>query len=203
MIPQTQRIKNLTDEQWEPLFDAVVFPAAVAVQTDVKRMFSVPLGNPMYVGGPSKTLADTNMRVAGQLPTPEVFRMYGIKAECFIEGAADAEFLQNLLKYASVNFKVGSKPYLTVPFQEIAGKVETFALGLDQTVATASHGLVKLQTGKSVSHGFRFPPEFFIDIASTENFAVEITLNFPAPFTPAQDIYMRIYLMGIRGKDVR
>lgn len=201
MIPQSQRIANLTDTQWEPLYDTVVYPAGTAVQVKLDRLFSNPLGNALYVGGPAKTLADTNMKASSQLPTPEVFRLYGIKAECFVEGAADSEFLQKLLKFASVNFKIGSKPYLTVPFQEIAGGIDTLALGLDP--ATPEEGLVRLQTGKSVEHGYRFPAEFFVDIASTENFVVELALNFDAAITPAQDIYLRIYLMGLHGKDVR
>lgn len=201
MQPQTSRIKNLTNKQWEPLYDSVVFKAGTAVQVGTARMFSVPLGNPLYTGGPAKTYADTNMKASSNLPTPEVFRMYGIKAECFIEGLADSEFLQKLMKHASINFKIGSKPYLTVPFEEIAGGIDTFALGLDP--ATPEEGLVRIQTERSVEHGYRFPANYFQDIASTENFVVELTLNLDAPFTPAADIYLRIYLMGIHGTDVR
>lgn len=202
MIPSTARIANMTDKQWEPRFDAVIFPAGTAVKTNLIRMFSVPLGNNFYVGGPVKTLADTNMRASSQLPSPEVFRCYGIEAECFVEGVADAEFLQKLVKYASVNFKIGSKPYLTVPFAEIAGGIKTFASGLDPALA-AGEGLVKMQAGKPVSHGYRFPKGYFIDIASTENFTVELNLNFDQAITPAADVYLRVYLMGEIGKDVR
>ena len=60
-----------------PLFDSVAYPAAGTAQL---TLFQTPAGQ----GG--KTLADTNMQAAGQVPSPNVFVVTGLALK-FISGA--------------------------------------------------------------------------------------------------------------------
>lgn len=80
MIP-SDRLKNYSSElpgldeqkRWA-LYDRQVFAAAATVGGDV-NLFTVPIGQ----GAPAKTLLDTNMRQAGQLPARQAMIVYDIR----------------------------------------------------------------------------------------------------------------------------
>ena len=200
MTIKSQRLDNMMDTQYEPIYDSSVIKSGEVVTRKNIRLFAVPQGGQLE-NGVVKTYADTNMKAASQLPTPEAFRCYGIKMEAFGLGVAESLFLQRLLKDASISIKVGNKPYFTAPLEEVMGGVETFACGLDPAL-NSGEGLVRLQTGKQNHHGYRFPVDKYIDIVATENFSVEIDIETES-FTMPSDFYFRVYLLGIRGKEVR
>lgn len=97
------RVPGLMDEDCQPLYDRLLYTSAATLSL---RFFTVAIGG-------VKTLVDTNMSVAGELPQPQSFRCYGMS---FILGPganAGVELapldIWGLMFNAQVIFHVGEK----------------------------------------------------------------------------------------------
>ena len=95
---------------------------AAAGQTSLK-FFQIPQGQGVGIGGGVKTLEDTNMELAGNLPNPKAFLMQGIEVLFFPAGApmsiataATAKNMTNdmwaLCKRGWLELYISSKAYL-------------------------------------------------------------------------------------------
>lgn len=172
---------------------------AQAGQTQL-TFFQLPVGQ----GG--KTLADTNMETAGQLPNPKMFLVQSIEILFFPGGTANAlpstgaladaasQFLNdvyNVGKSGWLEFFIGSKPYLReAPLNRFPPKTKidgfsALATSLTAGAATQSRDNYAVWSGRPYQMN---PP---ILLKPTQNF--NITLNWPAAVAlGAQDTTARI-----------
>lgn len=87
---------------WQPTYDRLDYPIAGATSL---TFFQQP------VGQAGRTLADTNIRSAGQFPRPQEFLVTGLQVVLYPSG----DFLENNLKVLNngwLELFIGSKPYL-------------------------------------------------------------------------------------------
>jgi len=187
---QGGRVKDLKEFRWEPLYDSYVITAA-ALTSFSNMFFSTPISG-------SKTKNDTNMTNAGVLPSPHVFRCFGLKFESYVTKNTDITILSKLAMDSYLRFFVGTKDYLTIPLNAAAGKVYQVIDGLNST-AGAAQALSSF--GAPSATGYKFPKNGFVDILSLENFGVEWIVN--TSVTLNEDLMVKIYLEGFRGVEVR
>jgi hypothetical protein len=172
------------------LYDTYTIGAA-ALTSLSNMFFSTPISG-------TKTKNETNMSNAGVLPSPQVFRCFGIKAEAYVTKNTDITILAKLCMDSYIRFFVGTKDYITIPFGAISGKVYQVIDGLNST-AGADQALSSF--GAPSAAGYKLPKNGFIDILSLENFGVEWILNTSVTLNANLDI--KIYLEGFRGVEVR
>lgn len=163
---------------WQPLYDYHDIDNGLAATSEV--YFQNPIGQN------GKTLADTNMESAGQLPRPKFFLITSVHVAFFPTAvptslqaaAAQSEFndAYNLLKSGYLDLFVGSKTYLNdgplmrfPPDYRLAG---TAALA---DVTTAGADLAsKIDYATAAGPSYAIVP---ILLEPNQNFAV--TLNWP------------------------
>lgn len=188
----------------QTLYDFQLYPAA---GTLILNFFQQPVGagvttSPGAAVGSGKTITDTNMELAGQLPNPKAFLVESIEILLYPGNSAAANtFLQqppydfvavptdlvplsaggvsdiwNVSNTGHLQFFIGSKSYLDeTPLHRFPPK--TF-VGIDAAVATNSATTAALSVSAARSMGrpyFLDPPIF---LRATQNFRV--TLDWPA-----------------------
>jgi hypothetical protein len=146
-------INDVLDVIVEPRYDTVLF-------------FAVPLGQAggVYIPGAAgaKTLADTNMELAGQLPGGYNFKLLGFRV--MYGWNMSTLDLQQCINGAVFTFTIGSKPFLRTPLRMIPsgnGPVSTSA-------AVNTSGWQTLSNSFSIA---KKP----LDLLQTQNFQVTIT----------------------------
>lgn len=165
------------------------------------------------VGQSGKTLADTNMELAGSLPAPKYFLVESIEIHLFpgvnpvTAGSGSALVPTNfandmytLLKAGYLNFFVGSKTYLNEApigrFPPKAARLDAaFASGSSIYAAAAATPSVQMDYASWTGRPYFVNPQ--IMLAPTQNF--NVTLNFPtAVATPSgQNARIGIVLDGL------
>lgn len=178
---------------FQPLYDFQAYAAAGQTQL---TFFQDPQGSN------SKTLADTNMESAGQLPAPKEMLVTGIELVFWsgvtpgIHGAQVAADYWNdvhaVMKSGWLNFFIGSKSYLT---DAPVGKFPaSFRLGgvadsSDSTTAAAdSQTLTQYATFSS--RPYEITP---VRLPSNQNF--NVTLNWPSAVALPSAVAGRIGVM--------
>jgi hypothetical protein len=183
-------VQGVADAIWAPLYDFQAYPAAGTLGLN---FFSVPQGqgttSALNATG-VKTIADTNMQVAAQLPRGNRFYCVGIEVEFFPGsvpgslGAAAATTVgrnmndcYNVLKSGSLTFNIQQRvfaqdaPLMKFPPQTRLTGVAAIA---DATTAAAALNS-QIDYATAAGAGYSIIP---VDIESTQFFSV--TVNFPA-----------------------
>ncbi len=105
-------IPGMGDAVYNPLYD---YQTLSATATSTQRFFQVPIGQA------GKTITDTNMELAGQLPKGQAFLVTGVQVEILpsttvgINGTTASKFaddVYNVLRTGSLVFTIGSKEYI-------------------------------------------------------------------------------------------
>jgi hypothetical protein len=182
----------------QPQYDSLLYPGAGATQLN---FFQLPQGQGVTtalgaVVGSAKTIQDTNMELAGQLPAYKNFKLESIEILVFPGGSAAANTftlapqgrfnavasaallarendLQTILSSGSLQFFIGSKSYLDeAPLQVFPPKTH---LALNGSIASNS-----ATVGASVSlENMAFGRPNFIEpvivIPANQNFRVSLT----------------------------
>ena len=159
----------------QPLYDYQAY--AAAGQTSL-NFFQIPQGQS------SKTLADTNMEAAGQLPNPKRFLIQAMEI-AFFSGVTPGTFgaqaaagyindVNAVYKSGHVQLFIGSKPYLDEAplgvFAQSWGLAGFSALADSSTAGADQQSMV--QYGRTVGRLYEITPIF---IPSNQNFKVQIT----------------------------
>lgn len=105
-------LSQYTEAIWNPLYD---YQTKAATATTTQRFFIEPIG-----GASNKTLSDTNMTLASQIPKGQAFEILGIEVDFFpgeaiIGAAVDNDFADdvwNFYKSGSLVLTIGSKDYV-------------------------------------------------------------------------------------------
>lgn len=178
---------------------------ALAGQTSLS-FFQVPLGQ----GG--KTIADTNIEVAGSLPQPKHFLVEsieirfwpGINPVTLVTTLAESEFTNDVYtvsKSGSLNFFIGSKTYLEeAPLGRFPPKTKVeseFAVALEfkQAVAADEEQQVTMDLAYMCGRPYFINPATLL--IPTQNF--KVSLNWPAAVAlpSGQDARIGIVLDGV------
>ena len=104
-------IPGAVESIYQPLYDyQTLLAAGAATQT----FFQEPIGQS------GKTVADTNMDLAGQLPKGQAFAVTGVQVELLpgvgVDNATITDFtddIYSVLKDGALEFTIGSKKYVT------------------------------------------------------------------------------------------
>ena len=160
----------------QPLYDSFT----VAVSTAIPAL-TVLFQNP--VGQSSKTLLQTNMLAAGQLPAPQKFSVRAIRL-----GFRNDAFITDVigLLYGNwVNFKVSQKPYLQCPAALLTAGFGAYMPAISQVGATAPTGTLVAYLTSSGTPDQRniFALSRPIQIEQNEQFSFE--LNQATAYTTA------------------
>jgi len=159
-------IQDVLDVIVEPRYDTVLLPAAATPA--LLTFFAVPLGQAGGVFIPAaagaKTLADTNMELAGQLPGGYNFKLLGFRA--MYGWNMSTQDLQAVINGAVFTFTIGSKPFLRTPLRMIPSGNGPF--GTAATINTS--GWPTLSNSYSIA---KKP----LDLLQTQNF--QVTLTWP------------------------
>lgn len=170
-------IPGYRETLWNPLYDYQTLAAAGAAS---QLFFQEP------IGASSKTLADTNMELSGQIPKGQAFTITGVQFDIFpgilpsTEGTGvgtASEYINDVLsvlKAGVLILRIGSKDYIRQgplmkfpPVNRLAGISSVAAA---TTVAAES---MHIQTQYAVGSG----REFTIDgklLEANQNFGVEL-----------------------------
>lgn len=143
----------------EPRFDHNYIPTAGSQQIS---FFATPIGQgtSVWATASAKTIADTNMDLAGQLAAGYNFVILGFRLlPSFNMTVADATLAIN---GAAFIFTIGSKDYLRVPARTIPAGAGQFVGGAGATT-TAGWGMPYLKNGYSIARQQ-------LELAQTQNF---------------------------------
>lgn len=178
---------------------------AAAGQTSLS-FFQVP------VGQSGKTVADTNIEVAGSLPQPKHFLVESIEVYLFpgvdigteVTTIAEVEFsndVYSVAKSGSLNFFIGSKTYLEeAPIGRFPPKTKLeveAAHSIFKTEATASDSEEQVSTDYAAFCGRPYYVNPAVLLIPTQNF--KVTLNWPAAVAlpSAADARIGVVLDGV------
>ncbi len=178
---------------------------AAAGQTSLS-FFQVPVGQ----GG--KTVADTNIEVAGSLPQPKHFLVESIEIRFWpgvdpvtvVTTIAESEFTNDVYTFSksgSLNFFIGSKTYLEeAPVGRFPPKTKleaTFAVALEFKQAAAANAEEQVTMDLSYMCG----RPYFINPATllipTQNFKVSLNWPVAVALPSGQDARIGVVLDGI------
>lgn len=198
------QVAGIRDNIAQPLYDTVL----VATGTTLATFFQVPVGqgiDPWNAVGvtSAKTLAATNMDLAGQLPAGYSFQLNGFRI-AFPWNVTQAD-ISGVLNAAVFQFQVGSKPFLTVPVTTVPsgnGPFGFYSQAAAATAAIVTSGYPTMQNGFAIG---RKP----LMLGSTENFVARILWPANTPtvtttgFQTASNLPIRVYLDGYLSRPVQ
>jgi hypothetical protein len=188
---------DILDVIIEPRYDTVTILAAGALNL---TYFALPIGQGATNFGAAtvtKSLADTNMDLAGQLPAGYNFFITGFRVQpAFTMTNIDATTWS---AGGVFTFTIGSKPFLRVPIDTIPAGVGPFGTfgtaGLAAAGGMTSHGWPALSNGYVIA---RKP----LELAQTQNFQVVLSWVTVKPVTSvvvgqaAAGLPVRVYMDG-------
>lgn len=195
----------------EPRYDTATIPAAGVLQL---TFFAVPLnaGQTNFAGaGVAKTLADTNMDLAAQLPAGYNFLITGFRAQPHFQlTGTDARLWSS---GAWFTFTIGSKPYLRTPLDTIPAGVGPWGYAGAFDAATSAAGRGASHGWPSLSNSFGVGRKPFL-LEQTANFGVLLNWTVLQPVTtgggtaviPTQFVVglpVRIFMDGILRRRVQ
>ena len=182
----------------EPLYDYQAY--AAAGQTSL-TFFAVPQGQS------SKTLADTNMEVAGSLPNPKRFLVLGISVQFFpgtvLPSAAGAaagidSFVNDVWEVFSstayVELFIGSKSYVQAPLNAFPATTRLAGFAGMSDASTAGANLFA-RTSYAASTGSPYNMQPPVMLEPTQNFKVSI--NWPTVVAITNAGRIGVHLHGV------
>ena len=181
------------DVVWQPLYDYTTY--AAAGQTSL-TFFQTPIGQ----GG--KTLADTNLESAGQLPSPQKFIVESISIDFFPGGdvngttvdgsAANWDDVYTVMKSGWLDFVVGSKSRLQQA--PLGAFPPAYRLGGGAALtgaASVANTITSVDYASFAGKEFSIIP---VTLPATQNF--KVTLNWPTAVAINVDARIGVKLNG-------
>lgn len=170
------------------------------------------------IGQASKTIADTNLELAGQLPAPKFFLVESIEIQLFpgvdpvtvtnatdSPNAVESEFTNDVYSVAesgSLDFFIGSKSYLQeAPLGRFPPKTRLqpeFAASIQSREATATDSSNQLKMDYAAFCGRPyFLDPYKILIPPTQNFTVRLAWPSAVALPSGQDARIGVVLDGV------
>lgn len=136
----SSEIAGLNEARRWALYDTVSFAAAASVSGTVK-FFSTPLGQ----GTTPKTLLQTNLRQAGQLPARQAMEVWDIRVQCHLGGIFGSITTLTILN----NFYKAIDQLLYGAFVEVKQAQKTDLEISPLAILSAGYGVTGIQWGGS------------------------------------------------------
>jgi hypothetical protein len=188
----------------EPRYDTLTAVTGSTILTFFQNPIGQGTGN-FGAAGSSKTLADTNMDLPGQLPAGYSFRIMGFRM-AFVWSITMAD-VASVFNGAVFSFVVGSKPFVTVPARTIPSGNAGFVSGNAGSTAAAN---VAVGTSGWPMMGNSFSTTTKpLDLKATENFKVALSWPGTTPtvtsagFQTTPGLPITIYLDGFLYRPVQ
>lgn len=190
---QNARVNNPDSMEviWQPLYDSITVPSA---GSNALRLFQNPIGQN------SKTIADTNMELGGQIPKGQAFKVTGIEVLLFpagaIYGAVAPDVSNDVQAFYSggaLRLQIGSKDFTTqAPLLRFPPSVRQGGYGALQTKqATAADAVSAIDYSAACGREFSVVD---LLLESSQNFNVTL-LEVPA-LPSGQDATVFVTLNG-------
>jgi hypothetical protein len=205
-MPPLRSMEQMLDVIVEPRYDTATIPAAGSLSL---TYFQIPIGQGQSVfgaAGVTKSLADTNMDLAGQLPAGYNFRILGFRCQPAFNmvgsvGAAISSGDAGAWSFGGVfQFTIASKPYLRVPLDTIPAGMGPF--GVTQSNVAASTSSLTAHGWPALSNAFTIGKKP-LDLSQTQNFSVNLSWPIVVPVTTTKPtaaatpgLFVRVYLDG-------
>lgn len=163
------RIPSMSGAIWEPRYD---YQTKTAAATSQQTFFQTPIGQN------NRTISDTNMISAGQLPLGNRFAITGIQVELYpaedLTGAALSEFANDVQKFynsGALILTIGNKDFATqAPLNKFPP--------VNHLAVMTSSGTDAVNTTYATAVGREYQtPQMYIE--SNESFSVKL-LDMPA-----------------------
>jgi hypothetical protein len=186
------RIAGGRDIITQPLYDTQQYPAAGTAQP--LTFFQTPKGQGQTLfgaAGQTKNLTDTNMRLAGSLPSPWTHEIFTIQLDILPVGLSTVVTIANdaylVLQACNVVLEIGSKQFLEIPGIHLPAGAGLEGFSASTGTATSAHsGIADPRAVFALSRS--------ITLLENENFAVYVTT--PNAPTPVAAVNLRVYLGG-------
>ena len=191
----------------QPIYDVVREATSPIAAGTTRQFFATPIGQGLGVNNAVKTLVDTNLRQAGQLPADPVFECWSPRiVVAFLDNASaavpalnqQAEVLSDILYGASLSIRLVSQPKLEVPAFMLPGGVGItgFLQGFQAAAANFNQSFVT--NGEPTQTAcFRLDP-FPIILPPQQTFTVELTYQRAVTMVaPAAEFHVWVVLDGI------
>ncbi len=185
---------NVNRQGWEGITNSIYdsAPYAAAGQPQLS-FFNQPVGQGVGVGGGTKTLTDTNMTLAGQMPANQEFLIQSVEVifypavptviaampAAYGAGAIATSVNDSWLFHRSGNLTltIGAKAYLQeAPLGKFPGKAYFQVNGAASDASTAA-ATQATRIAYGQSHGRPYMLKAALRLVSNQNFGV--TLNWP------------------------
>jgi len=176
----------------QPLYDSA--PVATS-GTTVLTLFQNPIGQGTTAfGSGSKTLRDTNMRLAGMLPGGYKQTVKAISIAAWTTAATATTDLALALAGCVLTFTLGSKVSLEVPAIKLPGGVGVEGFGTTASIQAAHNGIGDARSIKVLA----------ADIEIPEQLSFSVTLTWPggAPTLTAA-VPLTVFLEGLQQRPVQ
>ena len=196
-------LSDVLDVIVEPRYDTQTIPAAGSV---LLTFFQAPIGQPganFTAAAAAKSIADTNMQLAGQLPTGQNFEVHGFRVQPHF--ALTAHDANQWSSGCVLTFTISNKIYLQVPVDTIpagCGPMGNFTLAVAANGAIASHGWPDIRNSFAIG----MKP---LELSSTQAFSVTLTcpvitpVTTVAPVQPVAGLPVRIYMDGVLKRQIQ
>jgi hypothetical protein len=175
-------IQGVVETIWQPIYDTVSYAAAGAAST---QFFQNPIGQA------GKTLQQTNMELAGQIPKGQNFLITGIQVELIPgvnpEGAAITNFTNDnysFYKAGALVLRIGAKDFIR------QGNLMKFA-PVNRLAGQAATGLAAHQVSYAQAAGREFAVADLM-LESNQNFGVEILNGATLPSGSAANVQVTL-----------
>jgi hypothetical protein len=182
-------VPGLVATQWWPLYD---YQTKAAAATPEQIFFQTPAGQS------GKTINDTNMTLAGQIPKGQIFQITGVQVEFYpnleVDSVAATQFgddVYNFYRTGSLQLTIGSKDYIR------HGNLLKFA-PVNRLAGDSSTGLVTQQIQYFSAAGREFTVEKLL-LESSQNFSVTLR-DMPATTATAR---IGVTLNGFLGRNAQ
>ena len=196
-IPNVANLRNyqVNLDQWETLRQSLYDSASyVAAGQSQLTFFALPVGQGTGFGGSTKTLSDTNMQLAGQMPANQMFLVEEIEVHvqtttptvtAQMPAAFGAQAISQIVNDAyiiyrsgNLNFVIGSKSYLQEAPLMVFPPTSVFVVegSLADTTTAAASSQSRVQYAGARGTPYVLTPNNLL-LISSQNFGV--TLNWP------------------------
>lgn len=181
----------------QPLYDT---QQVLAAGTGSLTFFQVPRGGGTTLfGAGGKNLTDTNMELAGQLPSPWTFEIFSVALA--LQTDVTLAYAALILNDGNIQLNIGSKQFLQLPIMHVPGGAGIAGYSSAATTVAATTINDQVANNGVASPGAVYKLSRSITLMENENF--NVALSFPSTITPSANTFVRLLLGGELSRSIQ